>query len=45
LYSIILTKEIEKVGHFLTILGLSDKGLVPFERNEKYDGFVILKKK
>ena len=45
LYSIILTKEIEKVGQFLTILALSDKGLVPFERNEKYDGFVILKKK
>lgn len=45
LYSIILTKEVEKVAHILTILGLSEKGLVPFERNEKYDGFVIFKRK
>jgi hypothetical protein len=45
LYSIILTKEVEKVAHILTILGLSEKGLVPFERNEKYDGFVIFTRK
>lgn len=45
LYNIILTKEMEKVAPILTILGLSEKGLVPFERNQKYDGFVICKRK
>ena len=44
LYSIILNKEIEKVQSNLKILGLNDEGLVPFERNQKYEGFVILKK-
>lgn len=45
LYGIILSKEIEKIHKSLTVLGLSDEGLVPFERNQKYEGFVILKKK
>ena len=27
------------------VLGLSDEGLVPFEKDQKYEGFVILKKK
>lgn len=44
LYNIILTKEFEKLNDF-TVNGLKDGKLISFVRNEKYDGFVIYKKK
>lgn len=44
LYGIILNKEIEKVKASFQFLGLNNEGLVAFEKNQKYDRFVILKK-
>ena len=44
LYNIILTKEIKNIINY-QILGLKDKNLSPFQRNEIYEGFVIFKKK
>lgn len=44
LYNIILTKEFRNFKNF-QILGLKNKVLLPFERNEIYEAFVIFKKK
>lgn len=44
LYQIVLAKEITKVTDFLTVLGLYDESLEPFEANKTYEAFVISKK-
>lgn len=44
LYQIILTREFDRIKHLFAIFGLNDEGLVPFEPNQRYDGFVVNKK-
>jgi hypothetical protein len=44
LYQIILTKELDKISHLFAIFGLNDEGLVLFEPNQRYNGFVVYKK-